>query len=138
MDCPWLYALSTSDGWFLFFILWLKGGLMFTAFNTVSSTSQAFINVSLPCSGGILFYLALQHSEPLECEKSHHSKYALLSRFLPPSPKLFLFLETVTPRMSLTITSPQFFALLCLVYKKLMEEGILVANRILPASQFNL
>ena len=42
---------------------------MFTAFNTVSSTSQAFINVSLPCSGGILFYLALQHSEPLECEK---------------------------------------------------------------------
>ena len=56
-------------GWFLFFVLWLKGGLMFTAFSTVSSTSQVFINVSLPCSGGILFYLALQYSEPLECEK---------------------------------------------------------------------
>ena len=41
MGCLWFCALSTSDGWFLFFMLWLKGELMFTAFNRASSISQA-------------------------------------------------------------------------------------------------
>lgn len=89
MDCPWLYALSTSNGWFLFFVLWLKGGLIFTAFNLFSSISQALTMYHCHIEESFFslwFYNTLNHWNMKKSQLQECSASKVLATITPTIP----------------------------------------------------